>query len=587
MRPIELLAPARNADIGIAAIDCGADAVYIAGEQFGARKDAGNPISEIERLCAYASEFGARVFVTFNILISDDELSEVHSQMLQCQKAGASAFIIRDPRLCLFDDITVPLHASTQCSIRSVERAREFERAGCGRVVLERQLSLSQIREICSSVDCEVECFVHGALCVGYSGGCILSQTLTGRSADRGECVQACRNLYDLADDSGKIWARNKALLSLKDLNLCDDLQSLLDAGVSSLKIEGRLKNISYVRNVVRAYSLALDKIIASSPGRYCRASRGRVEGGFTPSLDKTFNRGYTRLCLEDRNDDWANFDTPKSMGEKVARVRRLNLLGGGKAEVMLDRQVADLSNGDGFAFVSGSKITGFRADICKEGKIVCRPPEGLVPGVELYRNLNRAFEKYMDENPCRRYMAVQVRYGVLSEGPELKISFSAQSEDGRQAEVCLEAAPRATNPERAKAMFHSQIEKHTGVFAFELAPIGQTLPLAFLSAAELNSVRRDLAQRLSSQPCNAEQMYNPQEKREIAYDIGRRDAELLRSKYCIRAQIGQCLKKGGRRANLYLLNNGRRFPLLFDCRACEMAVLEEGASLMAAKTAK
>lgn len=574
MRKIELLAPARNADIGIAAIDCGADAVYIAGPQFGARKDAGNLVSEIERLCSYASLYGVRVFVTFNILLRSDELPEVHAQMLECQRAGASAFIIRDPRLCLFDDITIPLHASTQCSIRSVARAQEFEQARCGRVVLERQLSLPQIREISSSVNCEVECFVHGALCVGYSGGCILSEYLSGRSADRGECVQACRNLYDLVDDGGKVWAKNKALLSLKDLNLCDDLLCLLDAGVSSLKIEGRLKNISYVRNVVRAYSLALDKIISSYPDRYARASFGKVEGGFAPSLDKTFNRGYTRLCLENHNDDWANFDAPKSMGEKVARVKRVIPSSGGKVEIVLDKAVPDLSNGDGFAFVSGSKIIGFRADICDKGKIVCRLPEGLIPGVELYRNLNRTFEKYMQECPCHRYIGVQVRYDATI--PFDEVIFSAQSEDGRSAEVRLKAFCEATNPQRARAMYRTQIEKHTGEFSFSLARIEENLPLAFLSAAELNSVRRSLAQGLSSQPCGKIEMCNPQEKKEISYDIGRRDGELLRSKYCIRAQIGQCLKKGGRRSNLYLFNNGRRLPLLFDCRNCEMAVLEE-----------
>lgn len=574
MREIELLAPARNAEIGIAAVDCGADAVYIAGPQFGARKDAGNPISEIERLCKYASLYGARVFVTFNILLRDDEFSEVHSQMLQCQKAGVSAFIIRDPRLCLFDDITIPLHASTQCSIRTVSRAQEFESVGCGRVVLERQLSLSQIREISSSVNCEVECFVHGALCVGYSGGCILSESLTGRSADRGECVQACRNLYDLVDGSGRIWAKNKALLSLKDLNLRDDLLALLDAGVSSLKIEGRLKNISYVRNVVRAYSLALDRIISSYPDRYCRASFGKVEGGFVPSLDKTFNRGYTRLCLENHSDDWANFDAPKSMGERVAKVKKVIPSGGGKAEIILDRAVPDLSNGDGFAFVSGSKIIGFRADICDKGKIVCRPPEGLIPGVELYRNLNRAFVKYMQESPCRRYIGVRVRYDAPI--PLNEVIFSAQSEDGRQSEVRLKAFCEATNHERARAMYRSQIEKHTGEFSFSLAPIEDNLPLAFLSAAELNSVRRSLADGLSAQSCRKTEMCNPQDRKEIIYDIGRREGELLRSKYCIRAQIGQCLKKGGRKSDLYLLNNGRRLPLFFDCRNCEMAVLEE-----------
>ena len=207
MTPIELLAPARNADIGIAAIRCGADAVYIAGPDFGARKDAGNPVSEIEKLCAYAHRYGARVFVTFNILLREDELGQAHEQMLAAQRAGTDAFIIRDPRICLWEDINVPLHASTQCAIRDAARAREFEAAGCSRIILERELNLEQIRSICSAVSCEVECFVHGALCVSYSGQCTLSEAITGRSADRGECIQACRNLYDLEDTQGRVLA--------------------------------------------------------------------------------------------------------------------------------------------------------------------------------------------------------------------------------------------------------------------------------------------------------------------------------------------------------------------------------------------
>ncbi len=570
MRPIELLAPARNADIGIAAIDCGADAVYIAGPQFGARKDAANPVSEIERLCDYASKFGVRVFVTFNILLRDDELPLVHSQMLECQEAGASAFIIRDPRLCLFPDIKVPLHASTQCSIRDLSRARLFQEAGCGRVVLERQLSLEQIRQISSGLDCEVECFVHGALCVGYSGGCILSESLTGRSADRGECVQACRNLYDLADGEGHVRLKDKALLSLKDLNLSEDLYSLLQAGVTSLKIEGRLKNISYVRNVTRHYSLLLDAVIAEHKEEYRRASYGRVMEGFTPSLDKTFNRAYTRLCLEKDKSDWANFEAPKSMGEMLAVVKKVENKGMHASEITLDRKVEDLSNGDGFAFIDKSQIVGFRADVCHDGKIVCRAPKGLVPGVVLYRNLNRSFEKHVEENPCRRYIQVEVRYGVENDA----IKFSAESEDGRSAEVLLEAGDWAVNAERAKAMYYSQIGKHVEEYAFKLDEMAEDLPLAHLSSSQLNSVRRELAQRLSATPCRGMQMCNPQTRRMVNCDSGRRDGELLRSKYCIRAQIGQCLKKGGKKGKLYLVNNGRRFPLLFDCGACEMAVL-------------
>ena len=576
MRQIELLAPARNADIGIAAIDCGADAVYIAGPEFGARKDAGNPISEIERLCRYASKFGARVFVTFNILLHDDELESAHAQMLLCQSAGASAFIIRDPRLCLFSDITIPLHASTQCSIRDVQRARLFEKAGCGRVVLERELDLAQIREICNGVNVEVEAFVHGALCVCYSGVCTLSERLTGRSADRGECIQACRNLYDLVDDSGRVWLKNKALLSLKDLNLSRQLESLLDAGVTSLKIEGRLKNISYVRNVVRAYSLCLDEIIARHPGLYRRASWGRVERGFTPSLDKTFNRGYTSLLLGNTDSSLANFDAPKSMGERLGKVRAVRVLANSELELTLDGAALELRNGDGFAFVRGEQIVGFRGDVCSGNKIICKKVQGLSVGAVLYRNYSVAFESEMELHPCKRFLSVALDYRSSEKDGMLDVTFSAQSEDGRKAEVSLSGLEKALNRQRESEVYAAQLEKHSSVFSFALNPIGVECELAHLSMSALNGVRRSLSDALESQPCGEIPMLNPSEREPVEYDTTRREGEVMRSKYCIRREISQCLKSGGRKGALYLENNGRRFPLRFDCSACEMAVLEE-----------
>ena len=364
MKTLELLAPARNTDIGIAAIDCGADAVYIAGPDFGARKDAGNSVEEIARLCAYAHKFGAKIFVTFNILLREEQMPEVHRQMIAAQQAGADAFIIRDPRVGLWEDIRVPLHASTQCSIRTVERARMFAEAGCSRLILERELPLSVIREIASAVPCEIECFVHGALCVCYSGQCTMSEVLTdgARSGDRGECIQACRNLYDLVDSEGKVLVRDKALLSLKDFNLSARLSDLVAAGATSFKIEGRLKNSSYVRNTVRHYSLLLDKLVAASGGALRRASFGRVEGGFTPDLSKTFNRGFTELFLDGKRGKWASLDTPKSMGEEIGAVVSVRPVAHGM-EITVGPKALDLHNGDGFAFVSDGEIIGFRGD--------------------------------------------------------------------------------------------------------------------------------------------------------------------------------------------------------------------------------
>ena len=277
-RQLELLAPARNYDIGIAAIGCGADAVYIAGPAFGARQAASNSIEDIGRLCEYAHRFGARVFATLNTILYENELAEAARLLHACRDAGTDAVIVQDlaiVEMARRESIGIPLHASTQCAIRTPEQARFYESLGFSRLVLERELSLDQIRQIREAVSCELECFVHGALCVCYSGQCYLSEYLAGRSANRGACIQACRSRYDLYDTDGHMIAKDKTLLSLKDLNLRDRMEDLAEAGVTSFKIEGRLKNISYVKNTVRDYSSAFDRITGNGVGRYCRASFG------------------------------------------------------------------------------------------------------------------------------------------------------------------------------------------------------------------------------------------------------------------------------------------------------------------------
>ena len=623
MKSLELLAPARNTDIGIAAIDCGADAVYIAGPSFGARKDAGNPVSEIARLCTYAHKFGCRIFVTFNILLREGEMDEVHRQMLAAQDAGADAFIIRDPRIGLWKDIRVPLHASTQCAIRTVERARLFAEAGCSRLILERELSLGQIREIAAAVPCEIECFVHGALCVCYSGQCTMSEVLTdgARSGDRGECIQACRNLYDLEDASGRVLVRNKAMLSLKDLNLSARLADLVAAGVTSFKIEGRLKNASFVRNTVREYSLLLDRLVSESNGAYRRASFGRVEGGFTPDLSKTFNRGFTELFLDGRRGQWASMDAPKSMGEEIGVVSSVKAVQQGlevvvspfgtpevalvyetPSEKHLVHQKAvsctkplDLHNGDGFAFVSEGEIIGFRGDVCQGNRIICKPIAGLKPGVVLWRNISTAFEKSLDANPCKRFIGVSLN--VVATGTVQKaipssptnpsvitLHVTATTEDGRQTSVSIADCEPARDLDRASAMISGQFGKHVGHYSFSVSSLTHSGALPHLSAATLNGLRRDLAEQLDSDPVcaiplagSAVDVANsrPASSPVIApetLETGRRPGELMRTKYCIRHELGMCPGKPSDK--LYLVNNGRRFPLLFDCAACEMAVL-------------
>ena len=576
---LELLAPARNLEIGIAAIDCGADAVYVAGPDFGARKAAGNPVEDIEKLCSYAHRFGARIFVTFNIAVRDDELEQMHAQMLAAQSAGADAFIIRDARITGWEDITVPLHASTQCAIRDVQRARYFESLGCARIILERELPMTVIREICSAVSCEVEFFVHGALCVCYSGECRLSQEIDGRSADRGECIQACRSLYDLVDSDGKTLVHNKALLSLKDYNLKARLKDLAEAGVSSFKIEGRLKNVSYVRNVVRDYSLALDALVASDPQRYRRASWGRVTGGFTPDTDKTFNRGYTELYLDGRRGQWSSMDAPKSMGEFVGRVAAVRKRDRGAMEVTVDLRDRgiELHNGDGFAFTGKDGVIGFRGDVCSGRVITCKPVQGLHEGVKLFRNIDSAFEKTLDARPCRREIGVTLDLRIHG---KYVLDVHAVSEDGRELSDTFNMdVDTAENSERALSMLREQLSKRSDIYTFTLGELSVETPggkLPLLSASTINSIRRLVGEDIDALPCKALPLgrgVKTQRSPETAEDLPR--DPLMRSRYCIRYELGMCPVHQGAKptGQLYLLNNGRRFALGFDCKACEMTV--------------
>ena len=576
MQSLELLAPARNKEIGIAAIDCGADAVYIGGPDFGARKAAGNSAEDIAELCSYAHSFGARVFVTFNTTLRDDELQEAHTQMLRAQEAGADAFIIRDTRICSWEDITVPLHASTQCAIRDPQRAAEFEKAGCSRIILERELSLETIREICSAVSCEVEFFVHGAICVCYSGVCRLSEKIDGRSADRGECIQACRSLYDLADESGKVLVHNKALLSLKDYRLRDRLSDLAEAGVSSFKIEGRLKNASYVKNVVREYDLALNELISRHPDLYCRASFGHVRGGFAPDSGKTFNRGYTELYIDGKRGQWSSMDAPKSMGEAIGRAARIiRRRGGMEITVKPLHGALSLRNGDGFAFVNGEGITGFRGDVCEGLRICCKDVPGLREGATLYRNLSADFERELETQPCHRELAVRLSVRIRG---KFSIELHAESEDGRSLDSSFNAdVETAENRERALSMIREQLSKRSGVYNFSVSGIeaGPAVPL--LSASVINSMRRLTASDLDALPCGKRPLRTGHKPESFPAPAAAREGELMRSRYCIRYELGLCPKLQGAKPSgkLYLLNNGRRFALGFDCAACEMTVSE------------
>ena len=704
MRELELLAPARDADIGIAAIDCGADAVYIAGPRFGARQAAGNSIEDIAGLCRYAHRYGTKIFVTLNTIIYDNELDDAARLLEGIREAGADAVIVQDMAvvellrkmfqarcqngLCPEAEAAGPregsgmpvLHASTQCAIRTVERAKELEALGFSRIVLEREMSLRQIREIASAVNCEIEFFVHGALCVCYSGQCYLSEKIAGRSANRGACIQACRSRYDLADGDGKVLVRDKALLSLKDYSLISRLEELADAGVMSFKIEGRLKNISYVRNTVRAYSIALDRIVEKSGGKYRRASSGRVSGGFTPDLDKTFNRGYTELFLDGRRGRWAAMDAAKSMGERLGTVTGLNR---DKTAFVIrpdSGKAISLNNGDGLSFVGkNGDVEGVRADVCTGLSVKCKSTPALFEGAVIFRNFDMAFERELDSKACIRRISADItvssgirpaedipepgKYDIqcatdIKNIPERILEVTATSEDGRTVRKTYSGIwnDMASNIGRMEAMVRTQLSKSSGIYSFTVKDIVHDGSLPLLSASTLNSIRNDIASLLDSRPvipseaqrasktvipsaaqkasgtvilsvaknlpCDtpetatsphplpgkavdykanisnhlAEELYTAAgcKVTEPAYELTHRPgAELMRTKYCIRYELGLCPKFLKRPANgngrtaasdntkrsgtdaapLYLLNNGRRFTVLFDCRSCEMVI--------------
>ena len=620
MRELELLAPARDTNIGIAAIDCGADAVYIAGPQFGARQAAGNEVDDIRRLCEYAHRFGVRIFVTLNTILYDSELEAAYRQMLAVQEAGADAVIVQDLAIVRMaalgigdfkSEFRLPLHASTQCAIRTPEQAAFLEGLGFSRLILERELSLEQIRAIRKAVSCELEFFVHGALCVCYSGQCYLSEKIAGRSANRGACIQACRSLYDLTDANGKVLVKNKALLSLKDYNLRNRIEELADAGVTSFKIEGRLKNESYVRNVVRDYSLALEEIVSRRSGDFVRGSFGKVTGGFTPDTRKTFNRGYTELFIDGERGQWACLDAAKSMGEEVGSVTSAGR--DGLTVRMADSSIV-LNNGDGFSFVAkDGSVCGFRGDVCEGNRIRCKQVPGIFQGARLFRNLNAAFEKEIERNRCTRLISVETILKFTRTDGNWILVAESRSEDGRTVIAEVPAGDQeAVNQSRMEEIFKGQFNKTTGIYAFQVTGLETEAGLPFMTSGAINAVRRDIAARLDETECikrdlllrkieNVPAVRTTQ--KEISYksnvsnaisksiymDAGaehvdeayelthQAGAELMRTKYCIRYELGMCpvLQDAKNSGPLFLLNNGKKFALHFDCRHCEMTLTE------------
>jgi collagenase-like PrtC family protease len=606
--PLELLAPAKNADFGIAAINHGADAVYIGGPAFGARANAGNTLADIERLSRHAHRFNAKVFVALNTILRDDELDEARQMAWQAYESGADALIVQDMGLLEMDLPPIQLHASTQTDNRNPAKVKFLEDAGFSQVVLARELSMKEVAEIAAQTNVALEYFVHGALCVAFSGQCFISHAHTGRSANRGECSQACRLPYTLVDDKGKTITENQHLLSMKDNNQSNNVLALAQAGVSSFKIEGRYKDLSYVKNITAHYRTLLDEVLTGHP-EFHRASSGHSTYTFTPQPEKTFNRGYTDYFANDRQDDIGAFDAAGFVGEAIGEVTEI-----GPNYFMVNAE-SDFNNGDGVCFYDAhAEVVGFRINRAEGKKLFpVANPEGLTEGATLFRNHDQAFERALEKESAERLVSIQPLFAETADGFALTLT----DEDGISATVNLKnnetsGKEIAKNAERATATLIEQLGKF-GNTMFTAQPAELQLSQAwFLPTGAINALRREATEKLElarlaayQRPPRAEPAANPvpYPQEELTYlgnvfnakarqfyekhgvkliaDAYEANAEkgmvsLMITRHCLRFSFNLCPKevKHLKPDPMTLVNGSEKLILKFDCKACEMHVV-------------
>ena len=590
MTPLELLAPAKNLACGIAAIDHGADAVYIGAPKFGARAAVGNSIDDIRQLCEYAHQFDAKIYVTLNTIVYDDELEQVRGLIDELAAIGVDAVLVQDMGLLQFmDGKPFEIHASTQTDNRTADKVRWLKQLGFSRAVLARELSAEEIAEIHRQVpDIELEVFVHGALCVSYSGVCYASQHCFQRSANRGECAQFCRMRFSLVDAEGTEVEHERYLLSLKDMNQSDNLEKLIEAGAVSFKIEGRLKDVAYVKNVTAAYSERLNAFIRKHPDEYCRASKGRCEYTFTPNLNRTFNRGYTTYFVNGRQPDIASFDTPKAVGEFVGRVKEI------RNDSFNVAGTASFANGDGLCFLNSDRqFEGFRANRVAGNRIFpFKMPAGLRPGMALYRNNDQEFERILSKPSATRKIAITVALRSVDDGFELSANGVTVHFDAEHQ--LAQKSPREN--------IVRQLSK-LGDTIYECAEV--VVPdnfNFFIPNSQLSDMRRQLIDAMGQAKREVKQARvgkNPGVKElsyqnnisnhqsaafygtnELsAYELKGGDGPIMQCRHCLRYSLGYCVKRGGKRPTWreplsLVLGDGRRFRLEFDCQHCQMNVL-------------
>ena len=590
MTPLELLAPAKNLACGIAAIDHGADAVYIGAPKFGARAAVGNSIDDIRQLCEYAHQFDAKIYVTLNTIVYDDELEQVRGLIDELAAIGVDAVLVQDMGLLQFmDGKPFEIHASTQTDNRTADKVRWLKQLGFSRAVLARELSAEEIAEIHREVpDIELEVFVHGALCVSYSGICYASQHCFQRSANRGECAQFCRMRFSLVDAEGTEVEHERYLLSLKDMNQSDNLEKLIEAGAVSFKIEGRLKDVAYVKNVTAAYSERLNAYIRKHPEEYCRASKGRCEYTFTPNLNRTFNRGYTTYFVNGRQPDIASFDTPKAVGEFVGRVKEI------RNDSFNVAGTASFANGDGLCFLNSDRqFEGFRANRVAGNRIFpFKMPAGLRPGMALYRNNDQEFERILSKPSATRKIAITVALRAVDDGFELSangviVHFDAEHQLAQKSprenivrqlsklgDTIYECAEVVVPDDFNFFIPNSQLSDMRRQL---IDAMGQAKREVKQARVEMNPGVKELSYQNNISNHQSAAFYGTNEL--SAYELKGGDGPIMQCRHCLRYSLGYCVKRGGKRPTWreplsLVLGDGRRFRLEFDCQHCQMNVL-------------
>lgn len=604
-RPIELLAPAKNLECGIEAINHGADAVYIGAPRFGARAAAGNSLADIEALVQYAHLYNVRIYVTINTILRDDELKETEAMIWDLYRVGVDALIVQDMGLTQLNLPPIPLHASTQMDNRTVEKVRFLADAGFRQVVLARELSvneISRIHAVCP--DTLLEVFIHGALCVSYSGQCYVSEACFGRSANRGECAQFCRLQFDMTDADGKVIEKGKHLLSLKDMNQSDNLEELLDAGASSLKIEGRLKDVSYVKNVTAYYRQKLDALFKRRK-EYVRASSGSVKLVFRPQLDKSFSRGFTDYFAHGRNPGIFSFNTPKSLGEEVGTVKEI------RGNYLTVAGVKAFSNGDGLCYLDAQgRLQGFRVNRVENNKLFPQEMPRIKPKTVLYRNFDQEFDRIMQKKSAERKLAVDVSLAENNFGFTLTIC----DEDGNSVSMAL-----SKNKELARTPQHDNLINQLGKLGnTPFVPRNIEVDLSenwFIPSSELAELRRATVEKLLAlrrinyhrELWRMPETEHPYPQKELTYlgNVMNKEAAafyqkhgveriapafevehpegaaIMFCKHCLRYSMGWCpvhhKVKSPYREPYYLVSgDGKKFRLQFDCKNCQMKVYSE-----------